>query len=95
MSPFDEFVQAIVAERQVQDAKWGGPRHDDTHDCLDWGSYIQKHLNRLSDAGVYGLGHQAQYKQYVRIAALCFAAVESMKRNNKGGIVVHHPDNDV
>lgn len=84
-----KFLLDIANERAYQDKKWGGPRHDDTHDCLDWGSYIQKHLNRLVDCGVYGKGHAAQRKQYIRIAALCFAAIESMERNNKGGIVAH------
>ena len=79
----------IVAERSRQDSIWGGPRHDDTHDCLDWGTYLQKQVNRLQDAGVYGLGREAQRKRYIRIAALAIAAIESMERNNKGGIVVN------
>lgn len=40
----------IKAERDRQDAQWGGPDHDDRHTMLDWPAYITKQLGRYVDA---------------------------------------------
>ncbi len=43
MNVYDE----IRAEREAQDAKWGGQSHDDGHDGLDWVTYIMDHSARI------------------------------------------------
>jgi hypothetical protein len=56
---------AIRAERQRQDAKWGGPEHDDHHSGLDWRSFIASHAEA---------GH------LLEVAALGFAVADALTR---------------
>lgn len=72
MSVYDE----IRAEREHQDAKWGGPMHDDDHDEFDWLSYLDEHLGKARNAHETG----TYRRQLVRVAALAVAAVESFDR---------------
>lgn len=65
----------IDTERAVQDAKWGGPEHDDKHDIRDWTDFITDHAERASDCAPPG-----ERRQMVRVAALAVAAIESMDR---------------
>lgn len=66
----------VRAERAKQDAQWGGPAHDDQHSDWDWLRFIQRHA-RL--AAATPLNEQARY-QWVRVAALAVAAIESHDR---------------
>jgi hypothetical protein len=61
----------VRKERQAQDIKWGGPRHDDTHNENDWISCVRRHTDKAS----YDFR-----KQMIRVAALAVAAVESYDR---------------
>lgn len=63
----------IKVERASQDAKWGGPDHDDEHESEDWFSFIQEHLDRAENPDVYRM-------QMIRVAALAVAAIESFDR---------------
>jgi len=78
--------QAIVAERVRQDAKWGGPAHDDQHGCGDWAMFREIRERRLRDAMQLHapfdghLWHQATRKNLVEIAALCVAQIEALDR---------------
>ena len=65
--------EEIAAERAAQDAKWGGPAHDDTHFASDWIGYIIDHARRAFAVGGFR-------RQMIRVAALAVAAVESHDR---------------
>lgn len=66
----------VVAERQRQDAKWGGPEHDDQHSPDEWLGFIQEKW-----AGAHESLTADEYRyQLVQIAALAVAAIESLDR---------------
>ncbi len=71
----------IERERNRQDVKWGGPKHDDTKGVRDWVTYIVAYLgeavNRDSD-----WAHNLSFSRIaiVKVAALCVAALESFDR---------------
>jgi len=46
MSVLDE----IRAERERQDAQWGGAQHDDDHTLEIWWDFLEKHWNKFGDA---------------------------------------------
>ncbi|EPY00922.1 hypothetical protein [Magnetospirillum fulvum] len=73
-------LSEIIAERAHQDARWGGPAHDDTHDDLAWSWIIRHHLSkqrRPTDAAT------DNYRQIlVEIGALAVAAIESYDRRH-------------
>lgn len=71
MDIYDE----IKAERTQQDAKYGGPSHDDTHVTEDWTRYIHEHAARTVSSD-----DEKVRRQLIRVAALAVAAVESMDR---------------
>lgn len=63
--------EEIVLERERQDAEWGGPPHDDSHEATDWIAYLAKHLGRAVT-----LEPEVFRRQMVIVAALAVAAVE-------------------
>lgn len=69
----DEIFDLIRAERAWQDAKHGGPAHDDTHHVGDWVRFMDKRLERVYE------GADA-VKNFIEIAALAVAALESFSR---------------
>lgn len=69
----------VLAERERQEAKWGGPEHDDRHHPLHWCGFVGEHLARARKQR----GHNYRY-QMVRVAALALAAVESFDRRAGG-----------
>lgn len=69
----DTIFEEIKAERAVQDAKWGGPEHDDQHTNFDWLAYIVKHLGR---AVQWPFDPAIFKRQLVIVAALAVAAIE-------------------
>lgn len=87
-----QILKDVADERERQDKRWGGPRHDDTHDCLDWAVIIQNQVNHLQDDYVYHIGREGQRKHYIRIMAVALAALESLERSNKGGIPAQTAD---
>jgi hypothetical protein len=71
-------IGEIAAERNKQDAEWGGPAHDDTHSVADWFSFMA-HQENLWVAG------EERYR-LIKIAALAIAAVESIDRKGKSDV---------
>ena len=78
-------VETVLAERNAQDAQWGGAEHDANHDMRDWHVYIAKQLHRagvIADADErFGATDEqrAEYRQrLVKIAALALAAMEAL-----------------
>lgn len=70
----------IRDERQRQDAKWGGPEHDDAHQINDFIAYITKHAGRCVDAKSY------EVRQHmIRVAALAVAVVQKIDRSHGKG----------
>jgi len=64
----------VCIERVRQDAKHGGPAHDDTHSRKDWTGFIEERLSGLPDK-------DPDYRvNMIEIAALAIAAVESRDR---------------
>ena len=78
MSVYDE----VLVERARQDAKHGGPAHDDQHDPHDWIAIIAMHagLGVLRDHDSVGAALDRFRKQMVIVAALACAAIESTDR---------------
>ncbi len=65
----------VLAEREHQDAQWGGEAHDDTHLKDDWLHFIRKQLDHAFHVGTPGVRDRL-----VKIAALAVAAIESHDR---------------
>ena len=70
----------VSARRLAQDAKWGGPAHDDTHTQSEWLWYIHDHLGEAASCvgGVTGLEDKL-----FDIAALAVAAIQSSRRKRE------------
>lgn len=62
---------AVDAERERQDAKWGGAAHDDRHTEGDWRDFLYSYVQcpNIDDR-----------ERFVKIAALAVAALESIDR---------------
>lgn len=73
-------LREVVQERVRQDAKWGGPRHDDSHSTVTWASII----DRLSKEGMAG-DWTTWRRSMVQIAAVALAALESQDRVYRTG----------
>ncbi len=78
MSVYDE----IREERAAQDAKWGGPEHDDRHTIWGWAHFLRRHVVRATDAvDLRGSAKRIVFRrQMIRAAALAVAAVEALDR---------------
>jgi hypothetical protein len=74
VSVYDE----IRAERDRQDAKWGGPEADDRNRPNDWVAYLAGHIGR---AWAWPMDLAVYRRQLIRVAALAVAAVESLDRH--------------
>lgn len=68
MTVFDEIQQ----ERGRQDAKWGGPAHDDQHSVPDWFDLIGERADDPSAGD--------RRTALIKIAALAVAGIESIDR---------------
>ena len=69
----------VAAERQRQDAKWGGPEHDDGHHAGDWHRFVSLRLARVPVLASNGNAAEVR-RMWVQIAALAVAAAESIDR---------------
>lgn len=76
------FYQAVYIERAKQDAKWGGPQHDDEHSVDDWAKFIQERANDIRILSEYQERYRIKQK-LIEISALAIAALESMDRRFK------------
>ncbi len=73
----EKIIEEILAEREYQDHKWGGPEHDDIHSDSDWNSYIIKHLGKAF------VSQLAFREQMIKVAALAVAAAEWHDRGQR------------
>ena len=71
----ENVLREVAAERRRQDAKWGGPEHDDPHQFADWHRFINVRLARTASADT-----KTTRKLFIQIAALEIAAVGSIDR---------------
>ena len=76
MSDDQSIYQEVLAERTRQDKQWGGPEHDDSHDDTQWLMFIDYQMDRCY------LHPDEVRNRLVKIAALAFAAIESLDRKN-------------
>jgi len=75
-------IEEVAAERDNQDAQWGGPEHDDQHDVPDWLGFIAHQVQKASDARRAPGWKEAERRGLVKIAALAVAALESIGRGH-------------
>lgn len=67
----------VLEERKRQDAKWGGPEHDDLHTAAEWREF----RDRFEGEAIAVCDYQAARESVVKIAALAIAQVESLDRH--------------
>ncbi|KVZ18600.1 hypothetical protein WT88_29395 [Burkholderia stagnalis] len=74
----------VLAERKNQDTQWGGPTHDDTQYPIHFAGYVGR---QISKAIAYRETNDAvaMRARFVKIAALAFAATESIDRKAESG----------
>lgn len=75
-------LQEIANERTAQDKQWGGPKHDDRHDLIDWLDFIESQATR-SRRYEWELSWELKRTRLVKIAALAIAALQSGDRRAK------------
>jgi hypothetical protein len=68
----ENLISEVLNERDQQDERWGGLRHDKNHSSKEWSIYIKKHLERWETE----TGNDKRYAM-IRVAALALAAIES------------------
>lgn len=66
----------IVAERQHQDARWGGAAHDDLHYVDHWATFREHYERRAMGA----VDLDTRRAMVVKIAALAVAQLEALDR---------------
>lgn len=81
LSGNEQIIVDVFAERDRQDAQWGGPVHDDTHSAWDWCEYIEYQLAHARHAPVPAEPGKFR-ERMIKIAALAFAAIASYDRVN-------------
>jgi hypothetical protein len=71
----------IANERERQDAKWGGPEHDDHHSVAVFVQLIEDYAGwARTMAGM--CSYDKSRTRLIQVAALAVAAVESIDRHN-------------
>lgn len=86
----------IRAERERQDAQWGGPSHDDEHGVEDWQYYRSKFEARVR-AHILTPNFRPQEwltdtrDSLIKTAALCVAQLESLDRAHPNGVTAPSP----
>jgi len=69
----------VANERERQDEKWGGPKHDDDHSTHDFCRWIKNYAgwaDQMADGGSYDKSR----RRLIQVAALAVAAIESIDR---------------
>ncbi len=76
-------IRDIDAERVKQDAKWGGPKHDDELTIGEWAEIIARRaaMSSVRDAD----GGFSRRHRLIQVAALAVAAIDSYDRVNGYG----------
>ncbi len=73
----------VAAERDRQDAKWGGPEHDDGHTNGNWTIWIDlidEHAGKAYSPDNSPEAYRNARRRFIEVAALAVAAVESLDR---------------
>jgi hypothetical protein len=83
-------LSAVLGERTRQDRLWGGANHDDRHTLRDWHRYLLHQCRRIGELTLMAKLHgrslapsqvtHTQEDRLVKVAALAFAALESVYR---------------
>lgn len=69
----------VEAERVRQDAKWGGPNHDDSHGVADFAQLIEDYAGWARTMAGMGSYDKAR-NRLIQVAALAVACCESIDR---------------
>lgn len=72
-----EILDEIMQERAYQEAKWG-TAFDNNNTLNDWSAYISRYLGQATFAQT----HEESRRQFVKVATLALAAIESYDRNS-------------
>ena len=75
----DKVIAEVAAERERQNAKWGGATNDDQYNPLDWHEMIADYNAWARRMACMGSLDKAR-NRYVQLAALAVAAVEALDR---------------
>lgn len=70
----------ILAERARQDARWGGPAHDDRHPPATWLDLIDDQLMAAGMEGDETTTAAVIRARLVKVAALAIAGIQSLDR---------------
>lgn len=70
----DGVLAEIQRERERQDAKWGGPDHDDQHTMYEWFDILNERMATIYD------GRNDQRRALVEMAAISVAVIECIDR---------------
>lgn len=76
----------LLAERQRQDAKFGGPENDDALHPLGWIDHIDMQIDKLAqEGGGTGRGDAPLIRaRLLKIGALAIAGLQSIDRTSQG-----------
>jgi hypothetical protein len=75
----DQILREVRAERDRQDAKWGGAAHDDQVLLPSWSLMITDYANWARR--MWSMGSEAKCRRrLVQVAALAVAAIQAMDR---------------
>lgn len=78
----DKIIYAIKYERERQDRKWGGPKHDDKHKPSDWCRWIKAYIG-WAEQMAENQSPEKYFRRMIQVAALAIAAIESYDRTRK------------
>ena len=74
-----DVLSEVARERERQDAKWGGPDHDNQLSPNDWHDVIADYNAWARRMACLGSPEKAN-RRYIQIAALAVAAVQAIDR---------------
>lgn len=80
MTNQEKIIEEMLAEREYQDNRWGGPGHDDRHGSHDWIAYLTKHIGK---AVMWPWDGPKFRIQMIKIGALAIAAAEWYDRHTQ------------
>jgi hypothetical protein len=75
-----KIIKALLEERDRQDRKWGGPKHDDQHTFEEWCGFIRERVRERDDSELEMIGTSEEIRIYIETGALAIAALESLLR---------------
>jgi hypothetical protein len=73
-------LHAVRAERETQDAKWGGPAHDEQHTPPCWIQLLRERLALANGTLILEGAGPAYRRRLMQVAAVAVAAIEASIR---------------